>query len=93
MGAIRQSVLGSIGMAKNEEPQEVEFPRLSRIIEYFPPGPTVVARDCMYAGKSYSAGSVVEQGGDENSSGIPMECTGDSQGSWKLHAPQNPPPK
>jgi hypothetical protein len=81
-------------MAKDIDPEEVEARNPSRIIEYFPPGPTVVlpgptvvAIDCTYAGKTYSKGSVVWQGGtgDSTEDGVPMECTGDSQGTWKLH--------
>jgi hypothetical protein len=33
----------------------------SRIIEYFPPGPSVTSRDCQYGGVGYTKGSVVRQ--------------------------------
>ncbi len=50
--------------------------RPSRIIEYFPPGPSISARDCVYAGRSYSKGAVVNQA-DGN-----YVCSGDKDGTW-----------
>ena len=50
----------------------------SRITEYFPPGPTVTSRDCVYEGQVYSKGSVVRQFDNKL-----YECTGDEDGSWK----------
>jgi hypothetical protein len=76
-------------MAKDNDPKEVElfsestagearnlFLQPSRIIEYFPPGPTVVAKNCTYGGVSYSKGSLVNQGG------FVRKCSGDAYGTW-----------
>jgi hypothetical protein len=48
----------------------------SRIIEYFPPGPTVTGRDCMWGGSAFTKGATVK-GPD----GI-YECSGDEDGRW-----------
>jgi hypothetical protein len=50
----------------------------SRIIEYFPPGPTVTARNCVWQGNSFSKGGRVKM-----DDGAVYECTGDDDGSWK----------
>jgi hypothetical protein len=50
----------------------------SRIIEYFPPGPSETSRDCQYGGVTYSKGSVVRQADNAL-----YTCTGDKDGSWK----------
>lgn len=52
---------------------------VSRLIEYFPPGGnTTTARDCTYAGRSYSKGAVVTMG-----DGKDYQCSADAQGTWK----------
>jgi hypothetical protein len=50
----------------------------SRIIEYFPPGPTVTGRDCVWQGGKYSAGARVKM-----DDGAIYECTGDGKGTWE----------
>jgi hypothetical protein len=76
-------------MAENEEPAEdlsksaaaeasVVLGTPSRIIEYFPPGPTVTARDCVYQGSSFTKGATIKM----DDGGI-YRCTGDEDGSWE----------
>jgi hypothetical protein len=76
-------------MSKDKDPKEVQlfsesiasetqnlFLRPSRIIEYLPPGPMVVARDCVYGGEAYSKGAVCKQADG------PYVCSGDGKGTW-----------
>jgi hypothetical protein len=59
---------------------------VSRVIEYLPAGgEIVIARDCSFAGQSYSKGAVVLM-----LDGNIHECTGDKDGSWKKLDPQPP---
>lgn len=52
---------------------------VSRVIEYLPAGgEVVIARDCNFAGQSYSKGAVVLM-----LDGNLHECTGDKDGGWK----------
>ena len=60
-------------MSENVDP--VATP--SRIVEYFPPGPTVSASDCLYGGNRYSKGAVLTQG-----DGALHSCSGDKDGTW-----------
>lgn len=41
-------------------------------------GPTVVAKDCLYNGLTYSKGMVIQQ-----SDGMNYRCTGDDDGTWE----------
>jgi hypothetical protein len=50
----------------------------SRIIEYFPPGPTVTGRDCVYQSNKYSMGARIKM-----DDGAIYECTGDGKGTWE----------
>lgn len=50
---------------------------VSRVIEYFPPGESIIARDCKYAGLPYSKGDVIRQ-----QDGNTYECSGDKDGTW-----------
>jgi hypothetical protein len=58
---------------------------VSRVIEYLPAtlgdDGGVIARDCWFAGNSFSAGMQITQPGGT------YECTGDKDGSWKKVAP------
>jgi hypothetical protein len=76
-------------MAENEEPAEdlsksaaaeasVVSRTPSRIIEYFPPGPTVTARDCVWKNGNYTKGATVKM-----DDGAVYECTGDGKGTWE----------
>ncbi len=49
----------------------------SRIIEYFPPGPTISAKDCKWSGETYSKGAT--HAGDD---GAIYVCSGDKDGAW-----------
>ena len=60
-------------MSENVDP--VATP--SRIVEYFPPGPTVSASTCQYGGAEYSKGSVIKQ-----DDGALHSCSGDKAGTW-----------
>ena len=51
---------------------------VSRVIEYFPPGETVIGRDCTYDGASYSKGIEITMG----SPGESYVCSGDKNGTW-----------
>jgi hypothetical protein len=51
---------------------------ISRVIEYFPPGETVIGRDCTYGGATYSKGIELTMG----SPGESYVCSGDKNGTW-----------
>jgi hypothetical protein len=68
---------------EHSEPTRSIVPKLpgvhiSRVIEYLPDGGDVpVARDCTYAGQSYSAGAVIKM--DDGKTHV---CSGDKNGMW-----------